>query len=100
MSWGLRIVAGQNLFSYGTGVWLFFNGWSGTCAKNDGNCQESVVSVEGIPQNTVLYNVNAKSAQNVMSVNGQLVAPRVPWNRGSWGAVVAAYLRFSGKRNA
>lgn len=102
MAWAMRIVAGSDTFSYGSGTWLFFNGGQGhdECSKTgDGNCQDSVVSIEGIPENLVLYNLNVRAVKDVITINGQPVAPR-SFNPGGWGGVVAAYLRFSGKRNA
>ena len=96
IAWGLRIVAGSDLFAYGSGFWVFFNGWSQSCSQNNGNCQESVVNVEGQPQNLVLYNTNVRSIDKIFTINGQGVAPRF-YNPGGWGGVVAAYLNFSAK---
>lgn len=98
IAWGLRIVAGSDLFAYGSGFWVFFNGlWNQDCAANNGDCQESIINIEGIPHNLVLYNTNVKSVKDIFTVNGKPAAPRFH-NPGSWGGVVAAYLHFSGKR--
>jgi glucan 1,3-beta-glucosidase len=104
MAWALRIVNGSDIFSYGFAGWVFFNGVGNAQCSNPssatgGNCQDSLVSVEGVPENVVLYNVNVNAVKNLLTVNSVPVAPRF-YNPGSWGGVVAAYLNFSGKRNA
>lgn len=103
MQWALRIIGDEThtLPLYGQGFWVFFNGPNyGACAGPDGNCQINIVDLElgnlTKEDGVELFNLNTKSVQNMVTLNGSGGKVAVPAkdNAGSWGGVVAAYLGF------
>ncbi|KAH7355180.1 putative exo-beta-1,3-glucanase [Rhexocercosporidium sp. MPI-PUGE-AT-0058] len=94
MAWYQRIVSGSNLYIYGSGFWTFFNN-VGDCKGVNGTCQDNANEIVGSPTGLFWWNVNTRGCLNVLVDNG-VVAQTQNNNPGSWGAVVAATLTYSG----
>ncbi|CAN9135394.1 unnamed protein product [Alternaria alternata] len=105
MSWSVRVIGSEShaLALYGMGFWVFFNGPQyAPCSGPDGICQINIVDMEDLkPESAVrLYNINTKGVQNLISVGGSrntMTATQAA-NPGSWGGVIAAFLRFGAMR--
>ncbi|KAL9078318.1 MAG: hypothetical protein Q9157_002749 [Trypethelium eluteriae] len=101
MQWALRIVGEQTstINIYGSGYWVFFNNYTTDCGNNNGNCQDSVVDLEKLPEdaNVYLYNLNVRGVEEIVTIGGSdgLAAAERADNPGSWGGVLAAYLGFA-----
>lgn len=99
MSWGVRIIGSetQRLPLYGVGIWVYFNGPNyGACPN--GVCQVNVIDLSDVSADAdvVLYNVNTRGVQSMITVGGSggRSAATQAANSGSWGGVIAAYLGF------
>ncbi|KAH6723019.1 putative exo-beta-1,3-glucanase [Leptodontidium sp. MPI-SDFR-AT-0119] len=94
MAWYQRIVSGSNMYIYGSGFWTFFNN-VGDCKGVNGTCQDNANEIVGSPTGLFWWNVNTRGCLNVLVDNGVVVQTQNN-NPGSWGAVVAATLTYSG----
>lgn len=108
-AWGVYMVNSSRVVVHGSAMWSFFNGmddglWSDPqCGATGGICQTNMAFVEGA-RATWWFSVSSKAAENlVVDVGGVAggngsgtVITSQKDNPGSWGAVVAAYLRNTG----
>ncbi|GAB5594024.1 hypothetical protein Unana1_08924 [Umbelopsis nana] len=94
MAWYERVVDGTDLYIYGSGFWSFFN-HVGTCLGANGTCQNNAVEVIGNPTRLFWWLLNTRGCENLFIDNNAVLADQNN-NQGSWGAVVAAVLTFSG----
>lgn len=107
MGWAQRIVGGSNIYIYGSGYWVFFNGLTfasghgygggggceASCCQSD-ICQYNAAEVYNGPKKLYWYSVNTHSFTNLILDGGNVLAQLN--NPGGWGGVVAAYLAHSG----
>jgi glucan 1,3-beta-glucosidase len=109
-AWGLYVNQTRDTIIHGSAMWSFFNAmddnlWSDPqCTLTDGICQTNMAYVEGATE-MWWFSVSSKSTENLVvdagggtggSGNGSAVVTTQRDNPGSWGAVVAAYLRNAG----
>lgn len=92
MAWGFRVQGGENIYLYVSGFWTFFNKMSQDCAANNKDCQTNTIEIKDSPRGLYLYNTNVKSIKNIITVAGKPPVLRSS-NPGSWGGVVAAYVK-------
>jgi len=69
-SWGLRVVASNNILIYGTGLYSFFENYDQDCVASN-NCQENMISVQSGSKNVHLYGVSTKASINMVTLNGR-----------------------------
>jgi glucan 1,3-beta-glucosidase len=106
MAWAMRISAGNDIFIYGSGFWVFFNGLTFASGQGYGGsdgceasccqrsvCQTNAAEVVGGTMGLWWYAVNTHLMTNLV-VDGTNVASQYN-NPGSWGGVVAAFLAHS-----
>ncbi|KAK0616110.1 pectate lyase superfamily protein-domain-containing protein [Bombardia bombarda] len=104
-SWASRAVDSSGVVVHGSAMWVFFNRmndnmWQDAgCESTGGFCQLNMALVDGAVEGLYWYSLSSKSTTNIVydsdgSGGGGSVATQED-NRGSWGAVVAAYLRES-----
>jgi glucan 1,3-beta-glucosidase len=111
-AWGLYVNQTRDAVIHGSAMWSFFNAmddnlWSDPqCMLTDGVCQTNMAYVEGA-RGMWWFSVSSKSTENLVvdvgggdgtgaSGNGSVIVTTQRDNPGSWGAVVAAYLRNTG----
>lgn len=94
MAWYQRIVAGSDLYVYGSGFWTFFND-VGDCLGVNGTCQNNAAEIVGDPNQLYWWNLNTRGCENLLIDDGVVLETQNN-NPGSWGAVVAATLTHSG----
>jgi glucan 1,3-beta-glucosidase len=100
------ISAGNDIFIYGSGFWVFFNGLTFASGQGYGGsdgceasccqrsvCQTNAAEVVGGTMGLWWYAVNTHLMTNLV-VDGTNVASQYN-NPGSWGGVVAAFLAHS-----
>lgn len=47
-TWGLRVINSTKVFTYGAGLYNFFENWSSACLDNE-NCQERMIDSKQTP---------------------------------------------------
>ncbi|KAG0133222.1 pectate lyase superfamily protein-domain-containing protein [Tuber indicum] len=107
MGWAQRISGGSNIYIYGSGFWVFFNGLtfadghgyggSGGCEASccqSSVCQASAAEIVSGTKSLYWYNVNTHLFTNLIVDGGNIVKQFN--NPGSWGGVVAAFLAHVG----
>ncbi len=102
-AWGHYMVNSTNVIIHGSGMWVFYNKMNdgmlqdAGCTSTNNICQLNTAYVSG-GNTTFWYSLSSKSTTNIVfdgtTSNG--VAAAQLNNPGSWGAVIAAYLRHSG----
>jgi glucan 1,3-beta-glucosidase len=66
-TWGLRIINSTNVFSYGAGLYSFFDNYAETCTK--ATCQQNMVDI--VDSSAVyLWGLSTKAAANMVTHNG------------------------------
>lgn len=103
MGWAQRISGGSNIYIYGSGFWVFFNGLTFASGQGYGSgssceasccqssvCQQNAAEIVSGARSLYWYNVNTHLFTNLI-VDGSNVAAQFN-NPGSWGGVVAAFL--------
>jgi glucan 1,3-beta-glucosidase len=103
------MVNSSRVVVHGSAMWSFFNGmddglWSDPqCGATGGICQTNMAYVEGA-RATWWFSLSSKAAENLVvdaggvaggNGSGTVITSQRD-NPGSWGAVVAAYLRNTG----
>ena len=71
-TWGLRIVDSQDIYTYGAGLYSFFDNYDQSCLDSE-SCQTNMVDIE-CSTGVFLYGLNTKASTNMVSVNGRAVA--------------------------
>ncbi|KAK3988327.1 glucan 1,3-beta-glucosidase [Cladorrhinum sp. PSN332] len=113
-AWGMHISRTRDTVLHGASLWVFFNKMNDNlwrdpqCLETGGVCQTNVAWVQGA-RRLFWYSLSTKSAANmVYGVGGgsgvtaeenELSVVRQTDVPGSWGGVVAAYLRDAGEEN-
>jgi glucan 1,3-beta-glucosidase len=106
MAWAMRISGGSEIFIYGSGFWVFFNGLTFADGQGFGTsdaceasccqksvCQRNAAEVVGETMGLWWYAVNTHLMTNLV-VDGTNVVSQDN-NTGSWGGVMAAFLAHS-----
>jgi len=101
-AWGHHMSGSSNIVIHGSALWVFFNNmnnnqWTDAgCANVGGVCQHNMAFVSGA-SSSFWYNAQSKSSTNLIyDTTGGVSEASAYNNPGSWGAVIAAYLRDSG----
>lgn len=87
-SWALRILNSTNIFSYGSGLYSFFENYVQECIEPN-KCQDSVVDVRS-STNIALYNVNTVGTTSIIDYEGQKLA-LANQNRNTFAATVMKF---------
>lgn len=93
------MVDSSEMVIHGSALWSFFNrmnnnAWQDAqCDRTSSICQLNMAFSER-ERSTFWYSLSSKSTTNLVYDNGAVTASQLH-NPGSWGAVVAAYLRRS-----
>lgn len=93
MAWGLRIVSSSNIYTYGAGLYSFFNSYDQSCLDTE-SCQDNMVE---IIQSTGLwfYNLITKASTHSISPQGGRSVPQRE-NHFGFGSTIMAWLTLSG----
>ncbi len=67
-AWGLRVVASQDVWMYGAGLYSFFDNYDQTCTLTE-SCQENMVSVE-CSSSVYLWGLSTKASTNMVVLDG------------------------------
>jgi hypothetical protein len=71
-AWGVRIVDSSDVLVYGAGLYSFFENYDQVCVSQE-NCQNRMVSVEGIVNNLNLFGLSTKASVSMVSTAGGYV---------------------------
>ncbi|KAK3328017.1 pectate lyase superfamily protein-domain-containing protein [Cercophora scortea] len=106
-AWAHHMSNSSNMVIHGSAMWVFFNEmndnkWQDAgCDSTGGVCQSNMAYV-GDVESMSWYSLSSKSAANLVYDTavggGTATITAQDDNQGSWGGVIAAYLRDSGKR--
>lgn len=93
MAWGLRIISSSNIYTYGAGLYSFFNSYNQECLDSE-SCQDDMVE---IIKSTGLwfYNFITKASTNSISPRGGRAVPQSE-NHFGFGSTIVAWLTLSG----
>ncbi|CAG2108407.1 unnamed protein product, partial [Medioppia subpectinata] len=91
MAWGLRIVNSESVFVYGAGLYNFFQNYGQGCIAQE-HCRDNMVSVENSTKNIYLFNINTKTSDNMVSVDGQSRVRQAD-NRRDFCSTIAEFVR-------
>ena len=72
---GLRILKSSNIFTYGAGLYSFFNSYSTTCSNSGGaeNCQSQIFSVES-SSSIYIYDLSTVGTTTMITKDGSAIA--------------------------
>ncbi|CAK7216489.1 hypothetical protein SBRCBS47491_002846 [Sporothrix bragantina] len=73
MAWGLRVIASENVFVYGAGLYSFFSNYAQTCIPGR-SCQARITSLESLTGAVNIYNLNTIGATSMIDQDGQSLA--------------------------
>lgn len=73
-TFGLRIFNSTYIFTYGAGLYSFFNNYDQGCLVTE-NCQQQMVSLEQ-SEAVYLYALSTKAAQNMVEVDQVAIVPQ------------------------
>ncbi|KAH8893181.1 pectin lyase-like protein [Thozetella sp. PMI_491] len=100
-AWAHYMVNSTDVVIHGSGMWVFYNKMNDNklrdpmCEETNGICQLNMAYVSG-GNTSFWYSLSSKSTTNIVydGTSGAVAAQES--NQGSWGGVIAAYLRHSG----
>lgn len=108
-AWGLYVDGVEDVVIHGSAMWSFFGGmtdglWSDPqCELTGGICQTNMAYVKGA-KGMWWFSASSKSTENLVvdagdgsEGNGSVIVTSMKDYPGSWGAVMAAYLRNTGR---
>ncbi|KAK3685711.1 pectate lyase superfamily protein-domain-containing protein [Podospora appendiculata] len=106
-AWAHYMSNSSNVVIHGSAMWVFFNQMNNNkwqdagCDSTGGICQLNMAYASDV-ESMSWYSLSSKSAANLVydtaASGGTATVTAQDDNQGSWGGVVAAYLRDSGKR--
>ncbi|KAF5486932.1 Glucan endo-1,3-beta-glucosidase [Colletotrichum siamense] len=102
-AWGHYMTGSSKLVIHGSALWVFFNKmndnqWQNAqCENTGGNCMTNQAFADGAKQ-TYWFGLSSKSSTNLLydKTGGEVWQVVASDNPGSWGGVLAAYLRDTG----
>ncbi|GKT91010.1 exo-beta-1,4-gluconase [Colletotrichum tofieldiae] len=102
-SWGHYMTGSSKVVIHGSALWVFFNKmndnqWQNAqCENTGGNCMTNQAFADGA-KSTYWFGLSTKSSTTLLydKTGGVVWEVFASDNTGSWGGVVAAYLRDSG----
>ena len=76
-AWGMRIINSQDIVSYGTGLYSFFNTYNNSCAVGHigPDCQARILSVSGNSSNLKFVSLNTVGTKIMVQQNGKDLVP-------------------------
>ncbi|KAH6649917.1 pectate lyase superfamily protein-domain-containing protein [Chaetomium tenue] len=108
-AWGLYVDGVEDVVIHGSAMWSFYGGmtdglWSDPqCGLTGGICQTNMAYVKGA-KGMWWFTASSKATENLVvdagsgsEGNGSVVVTSMKDHPGSWGAVMAAYLRNTGR---
>ena len=95
MAWYNIIHDSALIFIYGSGFWTFFNHGDQSCQGT--YCQMNASKISGNATDIYWFNLNTKSNLNMIEDLTSSNVVKSNDNKGSWDAVIAAYLLSSHK---
>ena len=87
-TFGLRIFNSTYIFTYGAGLYSFFNNYDQGCLLTE-NCQTLMVSLEQ-SEGIYLYALSTKAAQNMVEVDQVAIVPQAA-NQNGFCQTVAVF---------
>lgn len=94
MAWGLRIVSSSNIYTYGAGLYSFFNSYDQDCLDTE-SCQDDMVEI--IKSSGLwFYNLITKASTKSISPQGGRAVPQSE-NHFGFGSTIMAWLTLSGR---
>ena len=73
MAWGLRVLASEDVYVYGAGLYSFFNNYAQTCIAGR-SCQARITSLESLTGAVNIYNLNTIGATSMIDRDGVSLA--------------------------
>jgi glucan 1,3-beta-glucosidase len=89
--WGLRVLASNNVFIYGAGLYSFYDNYSLSCSDQFNGaqrCQPSIISIES--SSVSIYDIHTVGTTNMITVDGTNLAPYTD-NRDGYSAAVGLF---------
>jgi glucan 1,3-beta-glucosidase len=72
-TWGLRVYNTTNFFSYGVGLYSFFDNYDSGCILT-GTCQQNMVDI-ALSEAIYIYGLNTVAADNLVQVDNTALVP-------------------------
>jgi len=74
MAWGARFIDTKNIYTYGAGIYNFFQYYNQTCLDTE-DCQDAIIDISTpVTSELYLYGLNTKASVGMVHFNGEITA--------------------------